>query len=314
MPTSDNQPPLEISVVIPSRNRQADLARCLIALSGQDFAIHRFEVLVCDDGSTESLIEAVETAKATGLQVRHVRQEPKGPAAARNLGIANARAKIIAMTDSDTLPDKSWLRMLYESLLLNQDAVGVEGKVYAENELEFGPLGEGPANKSGGVYLTCNCAYRREALIQVGGFDETFPYPAYEDTELAARLLQLGQIVWQPEAIIIHPQRPLTLKTVLKKLKHWEYVLLMGYRYGYLAWPQYPVDYPRLRVAALSVVALPLSKFKAAVNSISQPSVAGRLLLYGLAESLGALFWVTPRVLFTSYRDRIIRRRYLDAA
>ncbi len=306
---------LEVSVIIPSRNRRPDLAGCLSALAAQDFPKEKFEVIVCDDGSTESLAEVVEDAKRTGLQVRYARQAPKGPAAARNLGIQNAQAGIVAMTDSDTLPEKTWLRKLYEALQQNPNAVGVEGKVYAENEEEFGPLGEGPANKSGGVYLTCNCAYRRDALIEVGGFDESFPYPAYEDTELAARMIQIGKIVWQPEAIVFHPQRPLTLKAVLKKLKHWEYVLLMGYRYGYLAWPRYPVNHPRLRVVALSIAALPLSKFKTAAQWVTvKPAIAMTLLVYGLAESLGALFWVTPKILLTRYRDKIIRRRYLDAA
>ena len=314
MATSGNVSALDVSVVIPSRNRRADLARCLSALAAQDFPKEKFEVIVCDDGSTESLVEAVEDANRTGLRVRYVRQGAKGPAAARNLGIHNARAGIVAMTDSDTLPDQSWLRKLYEALEQAPDAAGVEGKVYAENEAEFGPLGEGPANKSGGVYLTCNCAYRRQALVEVGGFDETFPYPAYEDTELAARILQIGKIVWQPEAIVIHPQRPLTLKAVLKKLKHWEYVMLMGYRYGYLAWPRYPVNHPRLRVVALSIAALPLSKFKTALRWVARPAVAAKLLAYGLAESLGALFWVTPKILLTRYRDKIVRRRYLDAA
>lgn len=315
METLANSSRLEVSVIIPSRNRRPDLALCLSALAAQDFPKEKFEVIVCDDGSTESLGEVVDAAKRTGLQVRCARQNPKGPAAARNLGIHNARAGIVAMTDSDTLPQETWLRKLLEALQEHPDAVGVEGKVYAENEDEFGPLGEGPANKSGGVYLTCNCAYRRDALIEVGGFDESFPYPAYEDTELAARMIQIGKIIWQPEAIVLHPQRPLTLKAVLKKLKHWEYVLLMGYRYGYLAWPRYPVNHPRLRVVALSIAALPLSKFKTAAQWVTtEPAIAMTLLGYGLAESFGALFWVTPKILFTRYRDRIIRRRYLDAA
>lgn len=306
---------LEASVVIPSRNRAGDLARCLAALAKQDFAKDRFEVVVCDDGSTENLAEVIEDAKRQGLQARLIRQAAKGPAAARNLGIANARAEIVAMTDSDTLPDTGWLGKLCEALAENTGAVGVEGKVYAENEAEFEPLGEGPTNKTGGVYLTCNCAYRREALFQVGGFDESFPYPAYEDVELAARMLQIGQIAWQPEAIVLHPQRPLTLRAVLKKLNHWEYVMLMGYRYGYLGWPRYPVNYPRLRVVALSIAALPLSKLKEAKRwALSRPTTAARLLFYGLAESLGAIFWVTPKILLSSHRDRIVRQRYLKSA
>jgi hypothetical protein len=90
--------------------------------------------------------------------------------------------------------------------------------------------------------------------------------------------------------------------------------MLMGYRYGYLAWPRYPVSYPRLRVVALSIAALPLSKFKTAAQWMAiKPAIALKLLLYGIAESLGALLWVTPRVLLTSFQNRIIRRRYLDA-
>src|SRR5262249_54879382 len=140
----------------------------------------KFEVVICDDGSTETLAETVEAAKSAGVQAVYVRQGAKGPAAARNLGIHHARGAIIAMTDSDTLPPQTWPRKLTEALAENPGAVGAEGKVYAENEAEFHPLGEGPMNKSGGVYLTCNCAYRRNALFAVGGFDETFPYPAYE--------------------------------------------------------------------------------------------------------------------------------------
>lgn len=304
---------IEVSVVIPVRNRRADLSRCLTALADQDFPPNSFEVIVCDDGSDENLNEVLESANAQGLQVRYVKQEAKGPAAARNLGIRDARGKIVALTDSDTLPKRSWLRMLHQALVDNPDAVGAEGKVYAENEGEFQPLGEGPTNKSGGVYLTCNCAYRRDALFQVGGFDETFPYPAYEDTELAACMKQIGQIVWQPDAIIIHPQRPLTLKTIMKKLRHWEYVLLMGYRYGYLAWPQYPVSYPKIRVVALAVLALPFSKLKDSVRWWKKkPVVATRLVAYGLVESLGALVWIAPRILFSSFRSRIPRHNYLN--
>lgn len=303
---------VEISVIIPTRNRREDLRRCLNALAVQDFPKHKFEVLICDDGSDEDIAPVIKGARQEQLQVIHLRQEPRGPAAARNLGIRAARGELIAMTDSDTQPDRAWLRKLYQAMIDNPGAVGVEGCVYADNEGCFDPLGEGPINKAGGVYLTCNCAYRRDVLYAAGGFDETFPYPAYEDTELAARAAQLGRIVWQPEAIVLHPQRPLTLRTVLKKLKHWEYVLLMGYRYGYLAWRQYPVKYPRLRVAILSVVALPAAKLNTAGQWLARrPAAAVKLALFGLVESLGALLWVVPKVLFGQYSRRITRHKYL---
>ncbi len=303
---------VEVSVIIPTRNRAGDLRACLQALALQDFPRESYEALVCDDGSEEDISRIVEEFRQDGFDVRYLTQEPRGPAAARNLGIRHAKGSIIAMTDSDTLPDRLWLRKLCEAFTNNPGAVAVEGLVYAANEGEFDPLGEGPANKSGGVYLTCNCAYRREVLLQVGGFDETFPYPAYEDTELAARAQQIGRIVWEPEAVVIHPQRLLTLRAVLKKLRHWEYVLLMGHRYGYLAWKQYPTRYPRLRVVLLSVIALPMAKFEAAVRWIGhKPKDAVKLLGFGIIESIGALAIVMPMALFGGYRERIARRRYL---
>jgi GT2 family glycosyltransferase len=303
---------VEISVVIPTFNRSADLRLCLGSLAAQDYPRDRYEAIVCDDGSADDIRKVVDEFRRTGLEIRYFRQGRKGPAAARNLGIRNARGAIVAMTDSDTLPDPGWLSALRQAFLNNPDAVAVEGRVHAANEGEFDPLGEGPTNKSGGVYLTCNCAYRRESLIEVGGFDETFPYAAYEDTELAARAQQLGRIVWEPAAIVIHPQRPLTLRAVMKKLRHWEYALLIGYRYGYLAWKQYPVKHPGLRVAVLSVIALPLAKFKTAAKWIGRkPKDAMKLFLFGVAESLGAMALVAPMALFGRRREKIDRRKFL---
>lgn len=304
---------IKVSIVIPTRNRGGDLSRCLAALAGQTFPLDEAEILIADDGSTESLAEAVATGESLKLPVRFLRQEPRGPAAARNLGIRAAAGEIIALTDSDTVPDREWLSRLVEALESHPEAVGVEGQVRADNEGEFDPLGEGPINREGGVFLTCNCAYRRSILVTAGGFDETYPYPAYEDTELAACMRMYGPIVWQPAALVLHPQRPLTLRAVIRKLHHWEYILLMGLRYGYLGWRRYPVRHPRGRVAVLSVIALPLAKFRTARQWLTKrPAAALKLAGFGLVEALGALLIVVPRALFGNFDDRLVRRRYLE--
>ena len=205
-------------MIIPARNRAADLGRCLTALAHQDFPRARFEVLVCDDGSQEDLRPAVRAFQSEGLDIRLLRQDPKGPAAARNLGIRGARAEVIAMTDSDTLPDSRWLSALHAALQSAPHAVAVEGCVRAGADDDDGPLAEGPSNLNGGVFLTCNCAYRRDVLWRIGGFDEAFPYPAYEDTELAARASEIGPILWQPEAVVIHQKRPTSLADGTEKI------------------------------------------------------------------------------------------------
>ncbi len=304
---------IRVSVVVPTRNRLAELEKCLTALSKQEFPRQDYEVIVCDDGSVEDVKSLVLELRQAGGNWIYLKQNAKGPGAARNLGIRHARGEVVAMTDSDTLPDFQWLTKLWQALLENPAAVAVEGRVYAQNEGQYGPLGEGPTNNSGGVYLTCNCAYRRQVLLKAGGFDETFPFPAYEDTELAARAQQFGRIVWQPDAIVIHPERPLTACGVLKKLQHWEYVLIMGLRYGYLAWRQYPVKHPRLRVALLATLVLPAAKFRKALNWFgSQPTASIQLAFLGLVEAAGAIMLVVPKALFADYSQRVIRKNFLE--
>jgi glycosyltransferase involved in cell wall biosynthesis len=303
----------DVSVVIPARDRLAELRQTLAAIAAQDFPHERFEVLICDDGSRIDLRTLVERVRDDGLDAYYLREPPRGPAAARNLGIRNARGSIIALTDSDTLPEKTWLSALVATLEAHPEAVGVEGRVEANNVGEFGPLGESPTNSEGGVFLTCNCAYRREALEKVGGFDETFPYPAYEDTDLAARIQQIGTIIWDPKAVVIHPERELTFGGLWKKLRHWEYVLLMGFRYGYLGWRKYPTRHPRLRVALLSTIALPLAKFKKAIAWLGRkPGAALKLALMGVFEMIGALIFVVPKALFGDYRRKKVRGSFLQ--
>ena len=101
--TADNK--FQVSVVIPVRNHAELLEKNLSSLASQDFMSKDFEVLVCDDGSTENIRSVIESSRRV-LNVRLLEQKPKGPAAARNLGILDSTAPIILFLDSDVVPDK----------------------------------------------------------------------------------------------------------------------------------------------------------------------------------------------------------------
>ena len=94
-----------ISVVIPTRNRQDILWRCLDALEAQTLSTSSFEVLVVDDGSddeTEARIR--ERGHSPRLALRLLHQDRRGPASARNLAIARARGDLLLFVNDDVIP------------------------------------------------------------------------------------------------------------------------------------------------------------------------------------------------------------------
>lgn len=91
------------TVIIPTFNRAAMLRQALDSVAAQSY--QDYETVVVDDGSTEDVAEAVMDHVT---RPRMIRQNQRGPAAARNRGVMEARGKLVAFLDSDDLwlPDK----------------------------------------------------------------------------------------------------------------------------------------------------------------------------------------------------------------
>jgi GT2 family glycosyltransferase len=102
--------PPEVTVVIPTLNREHDLARCLRALRRQTYS--RFDVLVVDNGSTDGTAAVVAAAAAMDGRVRAVREGTPGLGHARNRGIREAQGSVIAFLDDDAVPPPGWLEAL----------------------------------------------------------------------------------------------------------------------------------------------------------------------------------------------------------
>jgi len=209
---------VRLTVVVPTYNRTDLLARCLRGLLDQSAAPGDYEIVVVDDGSTEDTATVVRAVGAPEDRLRFLRQENKGPAAARNLGVQNARGDIVLFTGDDCLPDK---RLVEEHLRAHDEAgdIGVVGLVTWHPEAEITPfmafLESGPQFGFGKIadpndvsiwhFYTANCSIRRHRLDEVGGFDEDFKHAAFEDMELAYRMKQRGlRIVYRPSARTYH--------------------------------------------------------------------------------------------------------------
>ncbi len=297
------------SVVVPTRNRADLLLTCLDALSRQDIDLQSFEVLVCDDGSAEDILSAVQPVLNRGMNIRILRQPPKGPAAARNLGINNSSAPIIIFVDSDTVPERSMIKRLMESLESQPNWLGAEAMIEPIGGDE-GLLWDAPSCDKGGRFHTAAIAFRREALIEAGGLDQEFKLPACEDVELAMRILPYGAIGFVPEAVTYHPRRPITLKSHWYWRKRWRYVVILAKRYGILAFPEKTAGrFPRLRVAIAAVITLPVGRFLAGLKYLTHDPTEGLLACgYALFDIFcGAV--ALPMILF----DRVPERKnYVD--
>jgi len=295
---------LQVSVVIPVRNRPDLLTECLSSLSTQDFPLNDFEILICDDGSTEDLQSVIYGVGRTIPYLRLLRQKHKGPGAARNLGIHDSTAPIILFLDSDVVPDKDLVSKLVTALNQNPEWMGVEAKIKSAGGNPC-PLWDAPVCDDGRRYHTAAIAYRREALVKAGGFDETFKLPACEDVDLAARILGMGSIGFTPEAIAHHPIRLVRLKTHWRWRRHWKYEMILAKRYGFLSFEGHSAGpFPRLRLALAAVITLPVGRFVEGLKYIgTKPSDGLLACLYALIDIFYGL-WALPSILFSGVPQR----------
>jgi GT2 family glycosyltransferase len=215
------------SIVIATRNRANDLARCLDALRLQRDA-GAFEVIVVDDGSSPPLAEDA----LSGLpHATLLRGAGRGPATARNVGIRAARGSVVLFTDDDVIPSRTWVGGARRFLDEHPAHVGVEGPTLSE---PFDYLYEHSMENTrteAAVFFTCNVGYRREVLERLEGFCELFPFPHGEDLDLGWRALRLGPIGFAADMTVTHHPRPISFRELLGRGRLASNEVLLGSRH-----------------------------------------------------------------------------------
>jgi GT2 family glycosyltransferase len=207
-----------VSVVVCTHNGEATIGTCLNALCNLDYA--DFEVIVVDDGSTDSAAEI-----AGDFDVRLIRTKNCGLSSARNTGLEAATGEIVAFTDDDAWPDRDWLRYLAIAFAAC-DHVGIGGPNLPPEDA--GVVEKAVALAPGGpthVLLSdqeaehipgCNMAFRREALHDVGGFDPQFRI-AGDDVDICWRLQERGWTIGFSPAAVVHHRRRRSVRAYLRQ-------------------------------------------------------------------------------------------------
>ncbi len=199
-----------ISVVVATRNRRERLAALLRSLREQTVGSDAFEVVVVDDGSGDDSAALVEReqAEAPYALTLITRDQADGPATARNEGWRAARAALVAFTDDDCEATPEWLERCLEAAEREPGAI-IQG-LTAPNPGELDSAGPFSVTRdvdgSGPLWFeTCNIVYPRDLLERLDGFDETFPEPLGEDTDLGWRALAAGaERAFVADAVVHH--------------------------------------------------------------------------------------------------------------
>lgn len=202
----------DVTVVIPVRDNAIGLGRLVQSLRGM-------RVVVVDDGSSTP-VEAGDFA-GPHCDIRVLRHTAsRGPAAARNTGLAACDTDFVAFLDSDVVPRRGWLEALLGHFcdpavaLVAPRIVGLRepGNLIARYEavrssLDLG-LREAPIVPYGTVSYAPSAAIicRRSALQQVGGFDESLT--SGEDVDLCWRFIEAeARLRYEPIALVGHDHR-----------------------------------------------------------------------------------------------------------
>ncbi len=202
--------PLTATVVIATRDRPSDLARCLHALDAQEGAA-AFEVIVVDDGSEPPVAQQL----GGRMDLRVIRTPGIGPGLARNAGVAAASGDLILFTDDDVVVDPRWIEHALAHVDANPGDAGVEGVVRSP---PWDPLYEYSIETSApGHHWTCNIAYRRSVLLTVGGFAACFPTAHGEDRDLGLRVAAMGPIGFEPLMIVTHTPRAMSARQMVDR-------------------------------------------------------------------------------------------------
>lgn len=207
----------ELSVIIPTYNRSAIVAKCLRALCTQTCEAQRYELIVSDDGSrdgTAAAVAAVQAAYPAHAFV-YLHQDNAGANRARNRAIAAARGALLLFINDDTIAVPQLLvEHLAQHALHADDRLAVLGRMTVSPELPpsrlaplhldraFAGLKEGEV-LDWRAFFTCNVSVKKSLLQRGGLFEERMRY--HEDLELAWRLSALGlRVLYRPQALGWH--------------------------------------------------------------------------------------------------------------
>ncbi len=199
-------PPLQVSVISPVLNERRHLPALVESIERQ--TLPPVEAIFCDGGSDDGTREWLGTANRSRPWIRLLHNPDRIVTAGLNRTIGASSGDVVARMDGHAWYPPDYLERLVGVLDAHPEVVGAGAVMRMRGEGPWGkaiaavldhPIGLGGAphragGRQGPTYHVGHGAYRRAALMAVGGFDPSFE--ANEDFELDQRLRRAGGVVW----------------------------------------------------------------------------------------------------------------------
>lgn len=181
-----------ISIIIPVYNQGGKINKCLKSILAQ--SIKDFEVIIVNDGSTDSSQKVAEKARVgfekQGLNYKVLRQENQGAPTARNAGFQEAKGKYLLFCDSDIVLKPDCLKMMLENLEAHPEASYVYSSFYWGRKIfRLNPFSRRKLKEMPFIHTT--------SLIRANHFPETGwdqSIKRFQDWDLWLTMLEEGHI------------------------------------------------------------------------------------------------------------------------
>ncbi len=175
-----------ISIIIPAYNEEKLIGLCLSSLQNQNFNKKDYEIIVINNASTDNTSQIVQN-----FGVKLVDEPKKGVTFAIKRGFLEAKGKIIAITEADTLVPPDWLSKIYKAFQNNPDIVLVGGRSLIKPNNHLVIIANIFLNHMGGKIIrrssACNLAIKRDIYFKIGGVCEKINFNYETDLFLRAR-------------------------------------------------------------------------------------------------------------------------------
>ena len=229
---------LSVSIIVPAYNEEINAIRTIQSLLQQDF--ENFDIIFVDDGSKDQTFSVVENAFKNNDKVKVISKANGGKASALNFGIQQSNAEFVVCIDADTQLKKDAVTQLIRTFYLQnkpQEIGAVAGNVKIGNEINMITKWQSieyitSQNFDRRAFNLLNCitvvpgaigAFRREAILEVGGFTTD---TLAEDCDLTMKLHKAGYVVENCNDAISYTEAPETLKQFLKQRLRWSFGVL----------------------------------------------------------------------------------------